>query len=64
MNHDYCHCGNKNCPKASKCYRALLVLEDIRIHQEKPDAKLWCSYSGFQPDEHGHCDHFIEVKND
>ena len=62
MSHDYCHCANEKCPKAKTCFRAYLRREDIRIHQKNPDAKMWCSYSGFSPNENGECDHYMDIE--
>lgn len=62
MSHDYCHCANKDCPKAKTCYRAFLCRDDIRIHEKDPNVKMWCSYSAFHPDDKGECDHYIDIE--
>ena len=52
--HDYCHCGNHQCPLKQKCYRYWLTEEDMAGR-----GTGWCSYAGFHPDDKGECEHFI-----
>ena len=60
MSHDYCHCANKDCHKADKCYRAFLAQEDKRLLKERPGKPMWCGYAMFSPDENGNCENYLE----
>lgn len=44
-------CANKDCPLIDKCYR----------FQAK--GSTYQSWSRFEPNENGECDHFMELRN-